>query len=63
MYEFSVAAINAVGVGAWSDPSYPIATLTNHQNVPVNRSLQIAPVSIFKRRESVHRVYGKALVD
>ena len=63
MYEFSVAAINAVGVGAWSDPSYPIATLTNHQNVPVNRSLQIAPVSIFKRRrERASRIW-KSTVD
>lgn len=43
MYEFIVAAVNAVGVGKWSDPSYPVATLTNFKNPPVNRSLQVAP--------------------
>jgi mRNA deadenylase 3'-5' endonuclease subunit Ccr4 len=43
MYEFIVAAVSAVGVGTFSDPTYPVATLTNFSNPPVNRSLSIAP--------------------
>jgi mRNA deadenylase 3'-5' endonuclease subunit Ccr4 len=43
MYEFIVAGVSAVGVGAFSEPTYPVATLTNFSNPPVNRSLLIAP--------------------
>ena len=43
MYEFIVAGVSAVGVGTFSDPTYPIATLTNHKNPPSNRSLAVAP--------------------
>ena len=45
--------MSAVGVGIWSDPTYPIATLTNHRNPPVNRSLLVAPPPRTKRQIEV----------
>ena len=59
-YEFIVAAESSVGVGPWSEPSYPLETKTNPANPPKNVALRPAPPPKSEEQLQIER---KARID